>query len=104
MPWFVAGVYIVPGALDHMAQWLLTPTLILRWGVSLDLGKRRKSTALLLDASPRTREDSQSAVQPCQIAGMWRASRLGFIPPQLPGLTDQPPQGADWIHEVKHDG
>jgi hypothetical protein len=28
MPWFVGGVYIVPGALDHMAQWLLTPTLI----------------------------------------------------------------------------
>jgi bifunctional non-homologous end joining protein LigD len=27
-----------------------------------------------------------------------------FIPPQLPSLTDQPPEGADWIHEVKHDG
>src|SRR5215471_5357324 len=31
-------------------------------------------------------------------------SRLGFIPPQLPSLTDQPPEGGDWIHEVKHDG
>src|SRR6187200_965039 len=30
--------------------------------------------------------------------------RLGFIPPQLPSLTDQPPEGADWIHEVKLDG
>src|SRR6188474_541543 len=30
--------------------------------------------------------------------------RLGFIPPQPPSLTDQPPEGADWIHEVKHDG
>src|SRR6186713_1070597 len=30
--------------------------------------------------------------------------RLGFIPPQLPSLTDQPPEGANWIHEVKHDG
>ena len=29
---------------------------------------------------------------------------LGFILPQLPSLTDQPPEGADWIHEVKHDG
>jgi len=28
MPWFVAEVHIVPGALDHMAQWSLTPTLI----------------------------------------------------------------------------
>jgi len=33
-----------------------------------------------------------------------RALSLGFIPPQLPTLTDQPPEGADWIHEVKHDG
>ena len=30
--------------------------------------------------------------------------RLGFIAPQLPSLTDQPPEGAGWIHEVKHDG
>jgi bifunctional non-homologous end joining protein LigD len=35
---------------------------------------------------------------------MSRASRLGFIPPQLPSLTEQPPEGADWFHEVKHDG
>jgi hypothetical protein len=33
-----------------------------------------------------------------------RPSRLGFTPPQLPNLTDQPPEGSDWIHEVKHDG
>jgi SAM-dependent methyltransferase len=33
-----------------------------------------------------------------------RAPRLGFLPPQLPSLTDQPPEGSDWIHEVKHDG
>jgi DNA ligase D-like protein (predicted ligase) len=31
-------------------------------------------------------------------------SRLRFIPPQLPSLTEHPPEGADWIHEVKHDG
>jgi len=30
--------------------------------------------------------------------------RLSFIPPQLPSLTDQPPDGANWLHEVKHDG
>jgi DNA ligase D-like protein (predicted ligase) len=35
---------------------------------------------------------------------MSRVCRLGFIPPQLPSLTDQPPEGAHWIHEVKHDG
>ena len=32
MPWFVGEVYIVPGALDHMARWLLIPTLILTLG------------------------------------------------------------------------
>ena len=35
---------------------------------------------------------------------MSRVSRLGFIPPQLPTLTHQPPEGGGWIHEVKHDG
>ncbi len=35
---------------------------------------------------------------------MSRASRFSFIPPQLPSLTDQPPESSNWIHEVKHDG
>ena len=30
--------------------------------------------------------------------------RLGFVEPQLLTPTDQPPQGSEWIHEVKHDG
>ena len=35
---------------------------------------------------------------------MSRVSRLGFIEPQIPTLTDQPPDGDGWIHEIKHDG
>lgn len=35
---------------------------------------------------------------------MSRASRLTFVPPQLLSLTEQPPQGDNWLHEVKHDG
>jgi bifunctional non-homologous end joining protein LigD len=36
---------------------------------------------------------------------MSRASRrLHFIEPQLLTLTGQPPQGSEWMHEVKHDG
>ena len=35
---------------------------------------------------------------------MSRVSRLGFVEPQLPTLTDQPPTGDGWIHEIKHDG
>jgi bifunctional non-homologous end joining protein LigD len=28
----------------------------------------------------------------------------GFIAPCLPSRADKPPSGADWIHEIKHDG
>ena len=35
---------------------------------------------------------------------MSRVGVLPFIEPQLPPLVDQPPEGADWIHELKHDG
>lgn len=27
--------------------------------------------------------------------------RLKFIPPLMPTLVEQPPEGDDWIHEVK---
>ena len=35
---------------------------------------------------------------------MSRITALSFIEPQLPSLVDQPPEGAEWMHEVKHDG
>jgi bifunctional non-homologous end joining protein LigD len=28
----------------------------------------------------------------------------GFIEPSLPSPADRPPSGANWIHEIKHDG
>jgi ATP-dependent DNA ligase len=28
----------------------------------------------------------------------------GFIEPCLPSPADKPPRGANWIHEIKHDG
>ena len=28
----------------------------------------------------------------------------GFIEPCLPSPADKPPSGANWIHEIKHDG
>jgi bifunctional non-homologous end joining protein LigD len=31
-------------------------------------------------------------------------SRLSFIAPNLPTLVEEPPEGAAWLHEVKHDG
>jgi bifunctional non-homologous end joining protein LigD len=35
---------------------------------------------------------------------MSRDARLGFIEPQLLTSVDQPPQGDEWLHEIKHDG
>lgn len=29
---------------------------------------------------------------------------LAFIPPMLPTLVEEPPEGDDWIHEIKYDG
>lgn len=29
---------------------------------------------------------------------------LAFIPPMLPTLVDEAPEGANWIHEIKYDG
>jgi ATP-dependent DNA ligase len=35
---------------------------------------------------------------------MLRALPSGFIPPCLPTSAPQPPTGAIWLHEIKHDG
>jgi len=36
---------------------------------------------------------------------LWRRNPPpGFIRPCEPTLTDQPPAGPGWLHEVKHDG
>ncbi|MGD9738421.1 MAG: hypothetical protein AB7S41_02495 [Parvibaculaceae bacterium] len=32
---------------------------------------------------------------------VWAAT---FVPPMKPTLVDEPPAGAEWIHEIKHDG
>jgi bifunctional non-homologous end joining protein LigD len=40
---------------------------------------------------------------------LWRAPSIrrqppGFIEPCIPTLVSKPPEGAQWIHEIKHDG
>ena len=35
---------------------------------------------------------------------MSRVTPLRFIRPQLATSVDQPPEGENWIHEIKHDG
>jgi bifunctional non-homologous end joining protein LigD len=32
------------------------------------------------------------------------ADRASLIEPCLPSPADKPPSGANWIHEIKHDG
>jgi hypothetical protein len=32
------------------------------------------------------------------------APKIAFIQPCLPSTADKPPSGANWIHEIKHDG
>ena len=53
-----------------------------------------------------------SAARPPRLSGMsiellrkrLSADRASFIEPCLPSPADQPPSGANWIHEIKHDG
>jgi bifunctional non-homologous end joining protein LigD len=35
---------------------------------------------------------------------MSRVAPLKFIEPQLASPVDQPPEGKQWIHEIKYDG
>jgi bifunctional non-homologous end joining protein LigD len=35
---------------------------------------------------------------------MVTARRNGFIQPCIPTRAPKPPSGADWVHEIKHDG
>jgi bifunctional non-homologous end joining protein LigD len=37
-------------------------------------------------------------------AACQRTPPVRFIPPCLPSPADQPPTGAGWVHEIKHDG
>jgi bifunctional non-homologous end joining protein LigD len=37
-------------------------------------------------------------------AMLLRAASYGFIRPALPCSADHPPNGGNWIHEIKHDG
>ncbi|MER9105640.1 hypothetical protein NKI71_24205 [Mesorhizobium sp. M0510] len=38
------------------------------------------------------------------IMGVGLFMRLKFIKPMEPELVDHPPEGGDWIHEIKFDG
>jgi hypothetical protein len=33
-----------------------------------------------------------------------KPNAAGFIPPMLPTLVDEAPDGDEWVHEIKYDG
>jgi bifunctional non-homologous end joining protein LigD len=48
---------------------------------------------------------TQPAVKPTRRAAPVLAAKMpSFVEPQLAKLTDVPPEGSDWVHEVKLDG
>jgi ATP-dependent DNA ligase len=40
----------------------------------------------------------------CRMAKMIKTLPAGFVIPAKPVLASKPPSGADWVHEIKHDG
>jgi ATP-dependent DNA ligase len=52
---------------------------------------------------PRKPCDSASGAR-ILFAMLSRVRPAGFIEPCLPSPADKPPSGANWIHEIKHDG
>ena len=63
----------------------------------LHSGQNACSSVSELDASA----DSQCGLALLDMSRV--TDRLRFIEPQLLTLVDQPPQGPEWIHEVKHE-
>jgi len=60
-------------------------------------------------SAAKTKAKSRAAVAAAEVLREQPARRKGsvlpaFIPPQLASLSDKPPDGANWVHEVKFDG
>ena len=61
--------------------------------------------AKALAAEPGSqREKTPARAPPQKVKGGRRATLPGFIEPQLATLTNKPPTGDAWVHEVKFDG
>ena len=60
-----------------------------------------------LRADHKARARKASAVKPSAIGkleGAKKAILPPFVEPSLAALVERPPPGADWLHEIKHDG
>jgi bifunctional non-homologous end joining protein LigD len=54
------------------------------------------------DKTPISRK--KPSTKPARIAGAKRGALQKFVPPQLATAVDRPPNGEDWLHEIKLDG
>jgi bifunctional non-homologous end joining protein LigD len=52
----------------------------------------------------RTRPSKAAAVDASKIAGAKKAGFLKEVEPQLARLAQRPPEGSEWVHEIKFDG
>ncbi|HYU31595.1 MAG TPA: DNA ligase D [Thermoanaerobaculia bacterium] len=55
-------------------------------------------------AKAKAKPANAEAVSPAKIHGARKGRLPGAIEPQLATLVDEPPQGAEWVHEMKFDG
>jgi ATP-dependent DNA ligase len=49
-------------------------------------------------------EGTYLAIDTCRMAKMIKRLPAGFVIPAQPVLASKPLSGADWVHEIKHDG
>jgi bifunctional non-homologous end joining protein LigD len=52
----------------------------------------------------RPKRSPSKTTDAVNIAGARAAAPFGFVEPSLPTLRERAPSGADWVHEIKHDG
>ncbi|HEY5311624.1 MAG TPA: DNA ligase D [Pirellulales bacterium] len=74
---------------------------------SADNGPRTKDHGPRAAAKPAAPKRSRSRAKPPaagKIAGAKRGKLPAFVEPQLATLTREPPDGDEWVHEIKLDG
>ncbi len=96
-------VRLKPKGNEKRENWLL------RKVADAEAGGTDTLTATLLTSvkTGRTMEDIAGGVKPrkaAKRAKAAKATRPGFVEPQLATLVDAVPAGGNWLHEVKYDG
>ena len=80
---------------------------LLRWTHSIATGRDLAAIAAGVPAlapAAQPTAASQRTVTGAETAGEGTVAPLAFVAPQLASLGAAPPEGPDWVHEVKFDG